>query len=60
MPDRLPRAYVDCLIRGPFPDHEDPWGEAKRYFHQIHKGIIGALKAVNKWRAELIVLCNKG
>jgi hypothetical protein len=41
-------------------DHEDPWGEAKRYFHQIHKGIIGALKAINKWRAELIVLRNKG
>ncbi len=36
-------AYVECLMRGPFPGTIDPWAEAGRYFHQIHAGMIGAL-----------------
>lgn len=36
-------AYTQHRLRGPFPECIDPWGEAGRYFQQIHAGMIGHL-----------------
>jgi hypothetical protein len=32
--------YVALLRKGPFPGRIDPWAEARRYFQQIHSGMI--------------------
>ncbi|MBI1279193.1 MAG: DUF4058 family protein [Anaerolineaceae bacterium] len=32
--------YRETYKQGPFPHRIDPWGEAPRYFQQIHSGII--------------------
>jgi Protein of unknown function (DUF4058) len=34
-------AYVQHLMRGPFPGRVDPWAEAAHYFQQIHGAMIG-------------------
>lgn len=45
MAARFSRTYIAVLKRGPFPGQIDPWAEAKRYFQQIHAGMIEHLVA---------------
>lgn len=46
------QAFIDHMTAGPFPNRPDPWGEAGRFFHQLHGEIISHM--LGQLRAPLL------